>query len=256
MKRKNFDVYKRKLRRVPPLAVVLCVALFVVGLPFVVRLLTVERVVAHVNFDETNMRRDNRGRSVALPSSGKLADGVMYRTADRTRDATSLALALGLSRMSDYASGRPAPASVDDLLRQVAERGLMPPGLSLPPEAGRESSGVVASERATIYVRYRVAPFGVEIVSVGSTRGDGTALLVRLPSEAAPRASKSSLDGEDEAAGVSLFISTTISRVEVPPPFCSVADMDARGWTLEPAREVAVAPSRFAELQQWLRRSR
>ncbi len=253
---RSLQTYKRKLRRVPPLAVVVCVALFVVGLPFVIRLMTVERVVAHVNFDETIMRREPRGGAGALLSSTKFADGAMYRTADRTRDATSLALALGLSRMSDYAGGRPAPASVDDLLRQVAKRGLMPPGLSLPPEAAPDSSGVVANERATVYVRYRVAPFGVEVVSVGRTHGDGAALLVRLPSEVTTRASNSSLGGEDEAAGVSLFMSATISQVEVPPPFCSVADMDARGWTLEPARKAAVAPARLAELQEWLRRGR
>src|SRR5262249_28740262 len=53
-----------------------------------------------------------------------------------------------------------APASVDSLVKMMAERNLLPPNVNL-----SSTKGVLVSTHATIYLRYRIEPVGIEVVS-------------------------------------------------------------------------------------------
>ncbi len=145
-------------------------------------------------------------------------DGEVSRTADRIGEAQVLALAISLYAATEQLKGR-APRTVDDLLTGVVIKNLLPPGLSL---TGAE--GALASDHGSLFVRYRAAPLGVEVVSLGHEQRDGPAILVRVP------------DDRSKEGGVCLFLATRLSNVSVPPAFTSTANVISAGWSSEPLR--------------------
>ncbi|MGA9772970.1 MAG: hypothetical protein WBV94_28320 [Blastocatellia bacterium] len=143
-------------------------------------------------------------------------DGEVSRTADRIGEAQALALATSLYAITEQLKGR-APQTTDDLLKSVAIRNLLPPGLKL-----TDKEGALISEHSNLFVRYRAAPLGIEIVSLGREQRDGPAILVRVPDE------------NSKEGGVSLFLATRLSNVSIPPAFTSTANVISAGWSPEP----------------------
>src|SRR5262245_3809726 len=151
-------------------------------------------------------------RQIVIPT---IIDGEVARTADRTGEATALALAACLYAASEQTRGR-TPRTVRDLIAGIVARDLLPPGLTI-----TRADGVLASARGALSVRYRPNPLGIEIISVGTKPEDGPALIVRVPNETSDR-------GEAQ-----LFIATSLDGFQVPAPFAPAAEVIALGWSPE-----------------------
>ncbi len=162
------------------------------------------------------------GASVKQTSAGQSViastiDGEVVRTAERLGEATALALSASLYA-ADEEIKRRAPQSARDLLGGIAAQNLLPPGLSFTQDGG------IVSPYSALSVRYRPAPLGIEVVSIGHKPEDGPALIVRLPDELSDK-------GE-----VKLFIAGSLSSVKIPAPFAPDAEVIALGWAPEPLR--------------------
>jgi hypothetical protein len=148
------------------------------------------------------------------------SDGEVARTEERIREATGLATAASLFAATESLDKR-IPESLTALLVRVNNAGLLPPGMQVV-----ESSGVVASARAQLFLRYRAEPLGIEVVSIGKERMDGPTLFVRVPDDGM---------SEDRAR---LFLATRLDDITVPAPFAHEAEVIALGFSPEPLRAV------------------
>src|SRR5512145_1597731 len=155
--------------------------------------------------------------SYRQPVIATTIDGEVARTAERIGEATALALSASLYAASEQIKGR-SPRAAQDLLAGIAARNLLPPGLAL------TQGGSLASAYGSLLVRYRPAPLGIEVVSLGHRREDGPALIVRIPDELSDK-------GETK-----LFIAGSLSDVRIPAPFAPAAEVIALGWSPETLR--------------------
>jgi hypothetical protein len=94
-------------------------------------------------------------------------DGEVARTAERTGEATALALSASIYAASEQIRGR-APRDTRDLLSSLASRNLLPPGLAL-----TQAEGNLVSTYGNVWVRYRPEPLGVEVISIGHKPSEG-----------------------------------------------------------------------------------
>ncbi len=120
---------------------------------------------------------------------------------------------------SEQIKGR-SPRATQDLLAGITAQNLLPPGLAF------TQGGALVSAYGSLSVRYRPAPLGVEVVSVGYKREDGPALIVRIPDELSDK-------GETK-----LFIAHSLSDVRIPAPFAPAAEVIALGWSPETLRSL------------------
>ena len=146
-------------------------------------------------------------------------DGEVARTAERIGEATALALSASLYAASEQIKGR-APRAAQDLLAGIAAQNLLPPGVTF------TQDGALVSAYGALSIRYRPAPLGVEVVSVGHKPEDGPALIVRIPDEFSDK-------GETK-----LFIAHSLSDVRIPAPFAPAAEVIALGWSPETLRSL------------------
>jgi hypothetical protein len=175
------------------------------------------------------------GTGQRLSSGPVLPDGEAERLAVRVREVS--ALVMGLTVLSlDGQMNRREVTSVEALLDLMAGRSLLPPGVRKHP-----APGVLESERAVIYVRYRPEPLGVEVVSAGRERLDGPALIGRLAT------------GGDDSSGAVLLVAGTLGDAPVPAPFAPLAQVRAMNWGVERLRERAFDPREVEALETWVR---
>jgi hypothetical protein len=146
-------------------------------------------------------------------------DGEVARTAERIGEATALALSASLYAANEQIKGR-APRATRDLLDGIAAQKLLPPGLAF------TQGGALVSAYGSLSIRYRPAPLGVEVVSVGHKPADGPSLIVRIPDELSDK-------GETK-----LFIARSLSDVKIPTPFAPAAEVIALGWSPEILRSL------------------
>ncbi len=146
-------------------------------------------------------------------------DGEVARTAERIGEATALALSASLYAASEQIKGRD-PRDAQDILARIAAQNLLPPGVTF------TQSGALVSAYGALSVRYRPAPLGIEVVSIGHRPEGGPALIVRIPDE---------LSDKGEAK---LFISHSLSDVRIPTPFAPSAEVIALGWSPETLRSL------------------
>ena len=146
-------------------------------------------------------------------------DGEVARTAERIGEATALALSASLYAASEQIKGR-SPRAAQDLLAGIAARNLLPPGLAF------TQGGALASAHGSLLIRYRPAPLGIEVVSLGHRREDGPALIVRIPDELSDKVE------------TKLFIAGSLSDVRIPAPFAPAAEVIALGWSPETLRSL------------------
>lgn len=162
-------------------------------------------------------------RTSTVPAAAKLAaamDGEVSRTADRAGEATALALSAGVYLASAGVKGR-LPRDVRALVSGLAQNGLLPPSLAM-----TESAGTLVSARGSVSVRYRLAPLGIEVVSIASKPEYGPALIVRLPDETSDK-------GEAR-----LYVADRLQGLTVPAPFAPAAEVIALGWSPERLRSL------------------
>lgn len=212
-----------KQRRNMPMLIVGIVAALIVGSRFLSIALPERtggvdpRVTLTENQGQQIVERQRQQQVRAFMAA---SDGEVARTEERIREATGLATAASLFAVKESLDKR-VPESVTTLLAKVDNAGLLPPGMQVV-----ESSGVVASARGQLFLRYRAEPLGIEVVSIGKERLDGPALLVRVPD-----------DGISEY-GARLFLATRLDEITVPTPFAHEAEVIALGFAPEPLRAV------------------
>jgi hypothetical protein len=136
--------------------------------------------------------------------------GEVSTTAERVRDATALATAASLVIAAELGRGR-APANTDQLIAALLQRGLLP-GFS----AGADP-GTLVTSHGMLAVRYRRAPIGVEVLSLGTSRKSGQAILVRVPVD----------EGLSDSA---IWLAENLDQVAIPQPFVPAAQVMAAGW--------------------------
>ena len=139
-------------------------------------------------------------------------NGEVSRTAERLREATVLAVAASLCAVTQKASGHPFQ-TVDQLLIELKDKNLLPPGLDRGPQ-----SGTVLSSNGTLYLRYRLVPFGIEVLSLGVDKTSGPALIVRVP------------DDKDGSEAAAIFVAEKLEGVIIPYAFAPSSEVIATGW--------------------------
>ncbi|HEX9001415.1 MAG TPA: hypothetical protein VGB07_16030 [Blastocatellia bacterium] len=227
-------IEKKKWRPSPPLLVVLTVVIVIAGMLFAGWLNARRyRVKARVEIGEPAIEMQPV-RSTIAGSSISLPDGEVAKTAVRVREVTGLLMGLATLAVTEQMSNR-SPANANALVGLMVKRHLLPPGIRQTP-----GEGVLISDSSTIYARYRSAPLGIEIVSIGSERTDGPAIIVRLAA------------GSDDDSGAVLLIARK-AETPIPAPFATVAQILAMGWNVEPLRERSFAPEEIEQLNSWTR---
>src|SRR5262245_47187445 len=167
-------------------------------------------------FGEGAITRQTSTRQTVIVTT---IDGEVARTAERIGVATALALSASLYAASEQIKGR-SPRGARDLLAGIAVQNLLPPGVTL------TQGYALVSAYGALSVRYRPAPLGVEVVSVGHKLEDGPALIVRIPDELSDKGDPS------------LFIAHSLSDVRIPSPFAPAAEVIASGWSPETLRSL------------------
>jgi hypothetical protein len=182
------------------------------------------RVDPHVSLAENQAQQIvERQRRQQVQAFGAAYEGEVSRTEERIREATALATAASLFAATEALNKR-TPPSVAAVLSGIDAAGLMPHGMQL-----IDGSGGVKSSRGQLFVRYRLEPLGIEVVSLGKERMDGPALLVRVPDNGYSGTS-------EEGAG--LYLATRLDEITVPAPFAQEAEVIALGFAPEPLRAV------------------
>lgn len=177
------------------------------------------RVDPHVSLTENQAQQIvQRQRQQQWRAFMAVSEGEVSRTEERIREATALATAASLFAAKESLDKR-TPPSVTALLSGVNAAGLLPPGMQL-----LDSSGVVSSARGQLFVRYRLEPLGIEVVSIGKERIDGPALLVRVPDDG--------MSGD----GARLYLASRLDEITVPAAFAPEAEVIALGFAPEPLR--------------------
>lgn len=165
---------------------------------------------------QASTRRTTR-KANETATQAAIFDGEVYRTEGRLREASAVVIAATLSNVARSTERRPV-RSVDELLEDIAARGLLPPGVELVRERH-----LLVSEHSTIHVRFRPDPIGIEIVSLGRERADGPGLLIRVPDE----------NTASQNARQRYFYSFRLENITVPEAFANPAAVEAAGWQID-----------------------
>lgn len=137
--------------------------------------------------------------------------GAEYETALRLRELGALGLAVSLSVFAKQASTGNAIASHHDIIRELASRKLMPPGIDV-------KDGSFRSNISDLRFTYRGEPLSFEILALPKDRATGSALLMRFPLPAS------------ETNSVMYFESQNLSQP--PAPFSPIEQLTAAGWKI------------------------
>lgn len=137
--------------------------------------------------------------------------GTAYETALRLREAGALGLAVSLSVFAKHASTGNAPATHREVIREMAIRKLLPPGIDV-------ENGSLRSRLSELRFSYRLEPLSYELAALPKDGAEGSALLLRFPSAAG------------ESNSVMYFESAT--SAQVPGPFATNEQITAAGWKI------------------------
>jgi hypothetical protein len=190
--------------------------------------------------DLKEKKRKDGGAGVAYDKP--LFGGELYQTSLRLQEASDLAIGSvlfaasgknseGASSIEEFVNG--LPKNVDELLNGLSSNNLLPPGITL------SNNKVLSSDRSILIVRYRVEPFGVEVVSMPRQEGKGPGLIVRLT---------------DDAGGnvVKYYESMTEQGVQIPDPFLPEAKVIEKGWMPQALNGQIVSASQLKSAQDSL----
>ena len=201
-----------------PLLIVAIVAVLVFAVRFSSFILPhTTRVDPHINLSEDRTRKITESQhQQQIAAFVAVTEGEVFRTEERIREASALAIATSLFSASESLNKR-LPATVTDLVIGTRNAGLLPPGLQL-----LGNDGSVTSPHSKLTVRYRPEPLGIEVVSMGKVPLDGPALLVRV-------------DGTNKE-GATLYVASSLEQTILPNPFAREAEIFALGFTSQPLR--------------------
>jgi hypothetical protein len=223
---------EKRWRPSPPVIVTLTALIVIAGMLLAGWLNTRRyRVKARVEIAEPAIELQS-SQSSPNGTAAELPDGEVARTALRVREATGLLMGLTMLAVNEQMSNR-SPVNVDALLILMAKRTLLPPGIQQ-----TSAQGTLVSDRATISVRYRPVPLGIEVVSLSNERTYGPAVIARLAA-----------DGDDKSGAVLLIAKK--AEAPIPAPFASLSQIIATGWNVEPLRERSFAAGEIEQLNAW-----
>ncbi len=182
--------------------------------------------------DSSNIKASNN--SIDLPDNGEV-----YRTADRLREASALALASALYAANGQANRQFIP-DADALIAGIRSAGLLPPGITI------DARAMLLSSRSKLQLRFRPDPFATEVLSFPRSREDGPALMIRIPAA-----------GNDAEHG-SVFIADRLGDIDPPAAFDSLTNCVRAGWIDQSFSLVEMTEAQWQQLRSWLttRRSR
>lgn len=217
-----------------PHVIVLMTALSVVGGLLLLRWMAArqQRVTARVEVAAPQIEAASQKTS-ASPSPRALPDGEVERTAARVREVSALVMGLTLLAVQSAIAGHPVTSS-EALTERFTALQLLPPTIRV-----SSARAVLESDTAVLYIRYRVEPLALEVVSLGRTSEDGAPIIGRI------------VTGSDEHSA--LFIARQSKGATLPEPFLPAAQVIALNWNAEPWRERAIAPQEMEQMQHALR---
>jgi hypothetical protein len=160
-------------------------------------------------------------------------DGEVYRTADRLREASALALAAALFEANEQSSGRITP-DAEAVVSGIRSARLLPPGLTI------ETRSTLDSDHAKLLLHFRPEPLAIEVLSLPRSREDGPALMIRIPAA-----------GNDPQKG-SVFIADRLGRIDPPMPFANITDCVQAGWIDQGFNQADIAAVEKEQLRAWL----
>lgn len=237
------------LGRFSPATVALAVFTILLGLTAGLRFLNHSK--AQPEFDvyyqtkQNNFKANYTKENETTANSPSLADPNV-RYAERLREATSLGMGLSIAVLHERLKEKRRADSLIEIVSLAKKRELFPPNLQF------DTQGLFAySNLGAYYLRYRSAPFGLEIVSVGRQGEiDGEVFVLRIPDESGQKIT--AVESVPQAAFASLWISPSDSTA-LPSAFAPASFYKQAGWRLEILRSGEISPEKFAELNNWLR---
>ena len=193
------------------------------------------RNVASVD-PNVSIQRSQVDESSTLKASNNpidLPDGEVYRTADRLREASALALSSALYAANGQANRQFIP-DADALIAGIRSAGLLPPGITI------EARAMLLSNRSKLLLRFRSDPFAIEVLSFPRSREDGPALMIRIPAA-----------GNDAEHG-SVFIADRLGDIDPPAAFDSLTNCVRAGWIDQSSTLMEMPEAHWQQLRHWL----
>lgn len=179
-----------------------------------------------------------------------ILNGEVYRTAERMKEIEALAAITTLYLATETMNHR-QPRTVESLLSGMQNTNLISPKLWV----SNNQPDTLSSINSIIYLRYRPAPLGVEIVSLGHVRMDGPGLIVRVPGDIGDGGDggngRDASNSGDEASSSSMYVATSLNDVRIPESFSSKAELIASGWASEPTRKSMLSNNEKTQLMSW-----
>ena len=182
---------------------------------------------------ESAQNNDSSSSRVANVTPNLPDDGEVYRTAERLREASAVALAAGLYVAGEQVNRR-CPQSADSLIAGLRSAGLLPPGITV------DGRAMLLSPFGRLVLRFKPDPLAIEVIDLPHSREDGPALMVRIPG--------SGTDGERG----SVLIADRLGDISLPSPFASISDCVRAGWVDQPINQAETPQEQQQQLRAWL----
>lgn len=191
----------------------LLLAILLVGIYITVRLTAPSDAKhAQLRFVENRSAETSDVEAESQVSYREPLSGTAYDTALRLREAGALGMAVSLAVFATQAAGGRPPQGPIEVVRDVAHRKLLPPGIEIAESSFRSS---VSDFRFS----FRDDPLSFEILALPKDRITGPALLLRFPLP------------PSETNSVMYFESA--NSLQVPAPFSTNEQITAAGWKIK-----------------------
>lgn len=211
--------------------------LLVVGIYITTRLLASSYQHGQVKFVEHNDAPRTNEAVESKAVSTEMFSGAKYKTALRLRESAALGMAVSLSVFAAYrATGRP-PQTAQEVLSLLADRNLLPPGVTAEGDSLRSAS-------SRVRLNYKASPLSFEVISLPLDENSGPALLFQFP---LPTSGANSIMYFQNLQGDTL-----------PAAFCNAEQLTTAGWKISHWRtdDLALDGSSiadFREQNEWIK---
>ena len=224
---------EKRYWRPSPAVIALATAVMVIATAMLVGWLNARRYRVNARVEIGEPVAVNEESTSPMPTTVLLPDGEVARMAERIREATGLLMGLTVLAVTEQMNNRTL-ANAEGLIALMSQRRLFPPNVNT-----TSAKGVLDSSRATIYLRYRAQPLGIEVISVGRETLDGPSVIVRLDASVT------------ENSGAVLLIAKKKENVALPEAFAPITKMASLNWSIEPLRERSFDPQEIDQLHKW-----
>jgi hypothetical protein len=178
-------------------------------------------------------QNDDTSNQRSAPAPNLPDDGEVYRTAERLREASAVALAAALYVAGEQVNRR-YPQTADSVVAGLRSAGLLPPSITV------DGRAMLLSHFARLLIRFRPEPLAIEVIDIPHSREDGPALMVRIPGS-----------GTDGQRG-SVFMADRLGDITLPSAFASISDCVRSGWIDQPISQAETPLEQQQQLRAWL----